>query len=258
MKYALLFSAIFKKDLLYQWRYKVNTLVGIFFLTFVCLGILFGINSFSGDKMDSAQKAGFIGGYILWVVMMTNYQTITRTITSESTLGTFEQLYINSSNIFTYLFMKCFSTFLNGLVMLYAIIFLLLYFGGVPLDRNILLILPVILLGIPALWGISLGIGSLALVFKQIDSVSSVISMIVIASIPIIVNKSYLASLLLPFGLANKLSQDIFTNNAALSGIGTLHVGLILANDAAYLLIGILLYKLSEHYAKQYGKLAHH
>jgi ABC-type transport system involved in cytochrome c biogenesis permease component len=258
MKYIFLFYAILRKDLIYQWRYKVNTFVGILFLTFICFGIIFGINSFSEKGMDTSEKAGFIGGYILWLVMMTSYQTITRTITSESTLGTFEQLYINSPNIFTFLFMKCFSAFLTSMITIYFIIFLILYLANIPLDMNIVLMLPVILIGIPALWAMSLGIGSLALVAKQIDAVSSVVSMIVLASIPIIVQKSQLAAIVLPFGLSNKLSQDIFTGTTSLSAVSVQNVAAILANDAVYLAIGMTIFKISEYYAKKYGKLAHH
>lgn len=258
MKYLLLFYAILKKDLTYQWRYKVNAIVGVLFLTFVCFGIIFGIDSFSDKGMDASEKAGFIGGYILWIVMMTNYQTITRTIRSESALGTFEQLYINTPNMFTYLFLKCFSGFINSLVVLYTVILVILLIADIPLDTGILMILPTILIGIPALWGISLGIGSLGLVLKQIDSISSIISMIVLASIPVVVQKSLLASIILPFGLSNKISQDIFTGKISLANIGLDNIGMIIANDIVYVTIGVTMYKISEYYAKKYGKLAHH
>ena len=258
MRYIRLLSAVLIKDLIYQWRYKVNTIVGILFLTFVCFGIIFGMESFSEGGLDSSEKAGFIGGYVLWLVMMTNYQTITRTITSESTLGTFEQLYINTSSIRTFLFLKCFSAFLTGLIVLYAIIFLILGFSGLGANISIIAMLPVILVGIPALWAISLGIGSLALMFKQIEAVSSVVSMIVIASIPVIVQKSHVASLLLPFGLANKLAQDIFAGESRLLDVTGEDIALILANDVAYLLIGLVLFGISERYAKKFGKLGHH
>ena len=258
MKYSRVFTAILVKDLKYQWRYKVNTVVGIAFMTAFCFAIIYGISLFSGEKMESASKMTVIGGYILWVIMMNNHITITSTISSEATLGTLEQLYINTSNIYLYLIMKCMSTFMVSVISLYGIVISIFLFGGLPLDVRILEILPIIMLGIPALWGISLAIGSLALVFKKIESVTSIVSIVLITTIPVIVQKSAVAGLVLPFGMANRLSQEIIRGDLSLLGVSPSDIALIIANDLSYLLLGIGLYSISEMYAKKNGKLAHH
>ena len=258
MKYARVFTAILKKDLKYQWRYRVNTLFGIAFMTFLCFAIIYVINLFSGDKMGATSRMMVIGGYILWVIMMNNHITITSTISSEATLGTLEQLYINTSNIYLYLIMKCLSTFMVSVISLYGIVISIFIASGLPLEMGILEMLPVVILGIPALWGISLAIGSLALVFKKIESVTSVVSMVIISTIPVIVLKSTVAGIVLPFGMANKISQEIIRGDLSLTDVRAGDLAIIVANDLFYLIIGMGLYAISEYYAKKYGKLAHH
>lgn len=258
MKYLHLFFSILKKDLIYLWRYKVNTISQIIFLTFVCYGIIFGVKTFSNNNFSLSSKEIFIGGYILWLFMMSNYGAITSLIHNESKLGTLEQIYINSSNIFLYMFLRCISIFFMNFIIIYVIIFLIYLLFWIPVDINILIMLPVIFLGLPSLWGISIGIGGLSLIFKRIDAISSIFGIILFSTLPYIVQKSYIASIVLPFGLVNRIVLNIFKGEINLINIKILDIILILCNNLFYVLFGFLIYKISEYYAKKYNKLAHH
>ena len=103
---------------------------------------------------------------------MTNYQTITATLENETSLGTLEQLYINTSNILTFFLLKCISFFIYNTFFLYLIIIIISLLAKIQINLNIIMMLPIIILGILALWSVSLGVGSLILVFKRISVIS--------------------------------------------------------------------------------------
>lgn len=258
MKYLYLFYSILKNTLVVAWRYKLDAICGVFFMTVMCMLILFGFTMITKSNPDSFNKISFIGGYILWIILMTNYQIITATLENETSLGTLEQLYINTSNILTFFLLKCISFFIYNTFFLYLIIIIISLLAKIQITLNIIMMLPIIILGIPALWSVSLGVGSLILVFKRISVISSVISMLVISFMPYIVQKSRIVSLIVPFGLANKLAQDIFKNKIKLSDVSNYDIIYILLNNLFYIIMGVIIYKVSERFAKKHGKLAQH
>ena len=255
MRYVLLFNEALRKESLYLWRYKLNLFAGVLFLSLICVGILFGAKSFSPTPTGGADKLAIIAGYIIWVVMVTNFQTITRALTTESTLGTFEQVFINATSMTAFLVTRCAASFVLNIATLYSVLVIIMLFSQVAMNIGMVAMLPVIALGVPAVWGLGIGIGSLVLFAKQIESLSVLLSTIAMAAVPVIATRSYAVSVVLPFGLASRLSQALVTSRMAWSDIAARDILLILLNDGVYLLLGLSLFAMSCHIGRKFGEL---
>jgi hypothetical protein len=258
VKYLWFFAEVLRKEALYLWRYKINSIAGILFLSLICLGILFGAKSMSAAAVGATDKLEIIAGYIIWVVMVTNFQTITRALTAESTLGTFEQVYINATSMVGFLITKCAAAFVLNLATLYGVLLAVMLISGVAVNKGMIEMLPVIALGVPAVWGLGIGIGSLILFAKQVESLTVLLSTIAMASVPIVARHSEVASFFLPFGISSRLAQNMVTSQLMSRGVTIQDILLILLNDSFYLAIGLAMYGVSCYLGRSYGKLGHH
>lgn len=255
MKTSILFWTILKKSIIIKLRYKFEFFTAVVSLSLMFLGMMFGAETLSNSPLSATSKVGMLSGYILWTIMLTSYGNISGRIIDESISGTFIQLYINSKSLLTTLFFNCIASFITSLATIYSIIVVTSLVSGISLSLQVFKILPVVILGIPAIWGLGLVIGSLTLSFKKVQSMSSIISMFVLGSIPFIVNKNVIAATLLPFGMSTKIAMDIFNFRRGIFDISMNEVLIILAGNVVYLAFGYVSYIICMGIAKKHGRL---
>lgn len=258
MNYFLnLLRATFIKNLKYLIRYKFNTIFSILMITFMFLAIASGYKSFGKNvSTDSIEK--LLGGYIVWSIMVSNLSSIVNNLINETNLGTLEQLYISSRSFYLTLFAKGIVSLIISLFQITIIILIISVFSSsIPITflLNYIKGLPLILFGIPAIWGLSLMVSSLALFYKNISSFYTALSSILFAAVSYAVHKSMTLAILFPFGLTNVSLQNLYNTNKYPILQDIL---LIMVNSFIYILIGILLFIFFINKSKVNGKFSKH
>ena len=247
-------AQIFKKELIYLWRYKVNTISSIVLMSVICIAITSSQRFAMAMQMTGGSKLTMIAPYFMWLVMMYNFNSITEGISSDCVTGILEQLYVNASSYIKVLLCRAMSSFCLNMIPLTIIL------GIVSVSSKISLLpflnaAPVILLGIPAIWGLALMAGALILRFKQAGTLVSILSTLLFIGMSF-ASLNETLSTALPFCLANKLSVAIIKDPSF--GIELGEALTIAANSAAYMILGILVFKIAEKNAKKHGKLGIH
>lgn len=251
----LMVKAIFKKELLYLWRYRINTIATIVFMSVICVGITSTSEFTNVTQILGGSKLSMIAPYFLWLVMTTNFNSITGSISSDSTSGIMEQLYVNSGNYFKILIIRAVSSFILNIIPLYTIIFIISFFAEINI-LSFFIVIPVFILGVPAIWGLALMAGALTLRYKQVTSVVSIFSTILFMGISFFLTKIDILAYIMPFAKANKISLLIIQQidyNIVIADIAT-----IIINGAIFFAIGIICFKFAEKSAKKIGNLGMH
>lgn len=258
MRYFIyLIHATLVKDLKYLIRYKFNTIFNILLLCFVFLGLSFGYKSF-GNEMNFASIESLLSGYIVWLIMVSCFTGIVNNLINETNIGTLEQLYISSKSFYLTLIIKGFSSLIISIFQIAIIVFIIVIASPNIFHTfliNFFSSIPFIIIGIPAVWGISLLVCSFALQHKNIGSIYNAISSILFAAISYGVHSSRLLALLFPFGLTNITLQNIYNLHNFPEIIDLIF---IVMNSTLYLLFGIFMFKMYENKAKENGKFAKH
>lgn len=258
MRYALnVFRANLLKDIKYLQRYAFNTIFGILFLFIVFWGISYGVKVFGTNYSDGITK-NLLSGYVVWLLMTTNFSSIVNNLINETALGTLEQLYINSKSFFFTIILKALSSFFISYIQLSVIILLI---ATVSPDLNIsffymfIIILPLTLVGISSIWGISIVLCSLILKYKNVGSLYNAISSVLFAGVTYGVHSSEIITYIFPFGLTNLKIQEFFISHSLPSA---LDITVIITNSIGYLIFGyyFLFYFIKK--AKQKGQFSHH
>ncbi|MDO5341770.1 MAG: heme exporter protein CcmB [Bacteroidia bacterium] len=248
----IVFKTVFIKDLTYFWRYKLNAILSWTFSLFVCIVLLYfpGLNSIVKEKGSLA----IIAPYFMWLIMSSNF-TINQLISSDSITGVIEQYYINTSDYLKLLFVRCISSATISVIPLLLFIIIISFIAQIN-TQAFLCTIPIIILGIPSIWGLSLIAGSLVLRFKRIDTLISIISIILFAGVSYFSTKSKLFAFVMPFAYASRISFSIVKNmNVTLNFMNIL---IIIANSFVYLLVGIICFRIAEKSAKKLGILGMH
>lgn len=249
--YLLLLESEIKKMLCVALRYKFNTIFSIFFWA-----ILMSLISYSIAMKNPNMVFMFASSFMIWLIVNNTFIAVVDSIISESTQGTLEQLYINSSSFYGILLIKGFSSALLSIMQTVVSIVLGIIFIR-QLDFVFLLqwltIIPVILLSIFSLIGAGIACASLSLKYKNISSFYSLVSSIffgVVTYSAKLLDNNIIASVLIPFGKANSALQLFFQSDVKISYSVFFYS---LVNSVLWMIIGYICLCYYEKISKKNG-----
>lgn len=258
MNYTLnLLKATLNKDLKYLIRYKFNTIFSILMFSFMFIAASKGYKTY-GKDVNSESIENLLGGYLVWLLMVTNLSSIVNNLVNETNLGTLEQLYISSKSFHLTIIIKGLSSLLISIFQFTVICLLITLFNSsIPISfiLNFIKGLPILLFGIPAIWGLSLIVSSFALYYKNISSFFSAITSTLFAVVSFGVHKSPDLALLFPFGLANMSLQNLYTTGSYPNMSDIIFITL---NSGFYIITGIIIFNYYEKRSKIKGMFAKH
>lgn len=255
--FMMLTKAAFVKNLLYLKRYWLNTLFGIIIMALLFMGLTYGVSSLSSTFVQK-QPTALISGYVCWMFMTASFSTMVTNITNEATLGTLEQLYINSKSFILTLITQALSNliliWIQFLVLIIIVVFLRLSPPNIIVDY--IYFTPLMLLGAMSLWGCGFLVAALALEHKNISSIYTALSTILFGGI------SYYSQnceswqlVLIPFATVCHYF-DLFMKGE--TQINFLSMCEILLNSLGYVLIGVLFFSKSIKRSKKSANFAKH
>lgn len=244
------------KGLLLLWNYRFNLLMESISIVVVFIGLNFFVGS---GELPAEQLESSLIGYLIWIYTFMAISNMGWSLKEEAQTGTLEQMYMSPTPPEVLILGRVLANFITTSLMIGLVILILIPLFGIslPLRLEGLVVFGWTMIG---LLGLGLMVGGATLVFKHVESLSYFIqyglmflngSLVSIEKFPPWLETT---ARLLPG------TQGIFTLRLALlekQSFEELWINLLLliVHSTVYFIMGWLVYKVGESYARQHGTL---
>lgn len=175
-------------------------------------------------------------------------------IITEAMRGTLEQLYMSPMGVWKILLMRIVSQFALQSIFMIILLFAAMLTTGQWLSLNPLTTLPIMLLTILSMFGVSYMIAGLAIIFKQIQAFLQIFQFILMGLVFVPVSAApFLA--FAPFVQGVDMIRIVMMENLTLSQLPAMDYVTLTLNSIFYLVLGLLIYKQCEKVAMKKGVL---
>lgn len=257
MKFVNLLNANIRKEFIELKRYLPNTMSLLFTFYFVFLAMFFGIQLVGDPAHMDTNIQYVIVNYVFWYLTVMTMQSIGFTVTVEATRGTLEQLYMSPMGVWRILFAR-----ISGMIFIHFMIIIVLLFmsmatAGQWLYLNPGTVLPILVLTLCSMIGVSFMIAGASVIFKQIQAFLQISQFIFMALtfIPLSV-APFLAYA--PFVKGVDMIRLAMINDLTLIDFGVSDYVILFLNAAVYITLGIWIYLQCEKFAMKKGLLGHY
>jgi ABC-2 type transport system permease protein len=254
MKWLHLFNANFRKEYIEMKRYLPNTiaLVATFYIIF--LAAFFGI-MFIGDPASFDTNVQYsIVSVVFWSLTMMTMNFIGYSVITEATRGTLEQLYMSPLGVW-----KIMLTRIISQLGLQSVIMILLLFGamltsGQWLSLNPMTTIPIIIVTMISMVGVSFMIAGLAVIVKQIQAFLQIFQFVLMGLVFVPISVApFLA--FAPFVKGVNMVRTVMIENLTLTELPLSDYGVLLLNSLVYLILGLFVFDQCEKIAMKKGLL---
>lgn len=235
-------------------RYLFDTLVGLLAVYLLFMVVFLGLKLFLSDALVDNRLDTVIIGYVMWMFALFAYTDTANSIIEESKQGTLEQLFMAPAGFARLAMVRMLVGLLATAVFSTAVLFLAMLSTGRWLDIPYAQALLLILLGLPAVYGLGFAVAGIALVHKKMAAVSSIMQFLLIAVVSLPAYPFHGTSLL-PFSAAASSVNQLVNGGANFSLWWYIF---ILLNSLTYLILGLFIFKLFERKATQLNVLGHY
>ncbi|MBA2667291.1 MAG: ABC transporter permease [Trueperaceae bacterium] len=235
-------------------RYLPNTISMVVTFYAVFLVFFLGITVVGSPETAAADTKYLIVSVVLWFLALVAMQSIGFVITTEATRGTLEQLYMSPVPTRWILLARMTGTILVHLVVIATMLGLAMLTARQALAFDIATLTPLLALTITGMIGVGFMVASLALLFKQVQSLLQVGQFLLMALVAVPISQSPLLELA-PAVRGTSMLRDAMTLGASWADFGLLAWVLLAINSAAFLALGLLVYAWAERRALRLGLL---
>ncbi|WHY18098.1 ABC transporter permease [Paenibacillus sp. G2S3] len=254
MKWLHLFNANFRKEYIEMKRYLPNTIALVVTFYIIFLAAFFGI-MFIGDPASFDTNVQYsIVSVVFWSLTMMTMNFIGYSVITEATRGTLEQLYMSPMGVW-----KIMLTRIVSQLGLQSVIMILLLFGamltsGQWLSLNPMTTIPIIIVTMISMVGVSFMIAGLAIIVKQIQAFLQIFQFVLmgLVFVPITV-APFLA--FAPFVKGVNMVRTVMLENLTLSDLPLSDYGVLILNSLVYLILGLVVFDRCEKIAMKKGLL---
>jgi ABC-2 type transport system permease protein len=250
---VLLWMAEIQRALIDLRRYWTETALGLLIHTAIFLGILHGINVVGGGAPGSSTVDSLVAGFFVWSLASTAYGGLANEISRECTLGTIEQLVIAPPSLAGVFAVRAGVQLAIGLVTSVLILLVTMALTGrwVSFDASAALALGC---GLPAVMGLGLMLGALALLLKRVIGFMVVTHAFLVFAIGLGA-EPFTAAGALPFAAAATVTLDRAVRHMPVNPADLLFV---IANSVIYVGLGLAVFAAAERRARRNNTLEHH
>lgn len=252
-----LFMAELKRSWILLKRYATETIslvIGttiIFYGLFMSAQYIVGSSSQFGDRLDA-----IIVGYVLWSLTLFILGDIAGGLQREAQTGTLEQLFLSPFGAPRVFLTRAIASLTTQLTINLVILSLILVLTGSQLAFPPLLLLPLLTVLLGA-YGISLAMGSLALLVKQVQQLLGIFqfALLFVLTVPVEswVGGTRWLGWLLPMTPGAGLLRELMARG---QGLDWQLFAIALLNGGSYFILGLYLFRYAEREAKHRGKLS--
>lgn len=251
-----LVRAITRKELILMIRYPVNTLSNLLLTYLFFVLIFFGGQAVAGPALTESLD-GIIVGFFLWTMASLSFGYLAYSVTAESQWGTLEQLYMTPFGIRTIMVVKAIvGTTLNfGWAVL--MLLLMLVTSGRSLHIDIVTVLSLGGLTLASALGLGFLFAGLAILYKRIEDLLSLVNFLLVAFIAAPVG-SYELLKALPLAQGSYLLRQTMEDGTLIWEFPLVELLILVATAIVYLGVGYYIFWLSQRRARRKGVLGHY
>lgn len=265
MRRALkLFRAEAVRSVLLTIRYPIELFVGLFIMYMLFMGLFLGARSLVGDpQVLSASLDGFIISYVMWFFVISAIGRLAFHIESEAQMGVLEQIFLTYPRMLSLMLIRSAVDFCTSLLVVTVLLLSIMATTGKWLaigTGNILQILVLLVITVAGIYGFGLIFAGLALVFKRIGQIGSIMqfAFFFLAYFPVEQLTGWLKVALysLPLTLGVNLIKTVVVEHGSVFGGPKPWLLLCLViNSVAYLLVGSVVFLICERKSRMDGRL---
>lgn len=258
MEVTLIFSNETYKRFIIIWDYKFDFLMQLLMVALIFLGASFFLGN---GQFNSSQLPTMLLGYTVWFYARIVIMDTSGDLMAEAQAGTLEQLYMSTVSTSLLLLGRMFAMLISTTVVLILPVSFLLILLHVYIPLRVEE-LPVLLLTLAGLFGFSLILCGATLVFKQIHALADLIQNVLLFMAGTLVPLSSFPDWLAKIARTLPLTQGIAVLREVTFGGETLadtwangSLFWLTIHSLVYMIVGWIIFKLSERFAMQQGSL---
>lgn len=257
MKTLTLYKTMFKQTALSLRRYLFDSLSGVFTLYLFFLAIFYGVKSIASGSQVEGTLESIVVRFALWTMAIFAYFSMAESLTQEAQLGTLEQLAMSPLGLGRVLFGRALAGLVWQLFMITVLVTAMMASTGKWLHIDIFSILPLALLTIAAVVGVSFVMGGLAIVFKRVQAALQIMQMAFIAFLAVPI-ATVPAIKFAPLAWGSNLLERVMLDEQSLLSIPAGDLLFLLIHGVAYIAGGLLVFRYLEEIARRRGLLGHY
>lgn len=254
MQWLNLLKANVRKEYIEMKRYLPNTFALLLTFYIIFLAAFFGI-MFIGDPASFDANVQYsIVSVVFWSLTMLTMNFIGFAVVQEAMRGTLEQLYMSPMGVWKIMLSRIVGQFVLQTIIMIILLFAAMLTSGQWLYLNPLTTIPIILLTMISMIGVSFMIAGLAIIVKQIQAFLQIFQFVLMALvfIPLTV-APYLA--FAPFVKGVNMLREVMLNNLTVTQLPFSDYGILFLNSIVYLIIGLIIFHRCEKIAMKKGLL---
>ncbi len=254
MQWLNLLNANIRKEFIEMKRYLPNTLALLLTFYMIFLASFFGI-MFVGDPASFEANVQYsIVSVAFWSLTLMTMNFIGFSVVTEAMRGTLEQLYMSPMGVWKIMLTRIVGQFSLQLIMMVILLFAAMLTSGQWLSFNPMTTIPILILTMISIVGVSFMIAGLAIIVKQIQAFLQIFQFILMALVFIPLSVApFLA--LAPFVKGVDMVRTVMIENLTLSTIPLTDFGILFVNSVVYLILGLIVFHRCEKVAMKKGLL---
>jgi ABC-2 type transport system permease protein len=254
MQWLNLLNANFRKEYIEMKRYLPNTLALLVTFYLIFLGAFFGI-MFVGDPASFDSNVQYsIVSVVFWGLTMMTMNFMGFAVITEAMRGTLEQLYMSPMGVWKIMLTRIIGQFSLQSVIMIILLFAAMWTSGQWMNLNPMTTIPIMILTMISMVGVSFMIAGLAIIVKQIQAFLQIFQFVLmgLVFIPITV-APYLV--FAPFVKGVNMVRTVMMENLTLTQLPWSDYGILIINSVVYLILGLIVFHRCEKIAMKKGLL---
>ncbi|WP_019637762.1 ABC transporter permease [Paenibacillus fonticola] len=254
MKWLHLLNANFRKEYIELKRYLPNTIALVFTFYIIFLAAFFGI-MFIGDPVSFDTNVQYsIVSVAFWSLTMMTMNFLGYSVVTEATRGTLEQIYMSPMGVWKIMLTRIIGQFGIQSVVMVILLFAAMLTSGQWLSLNPLTTIPIIVITMISMAGVSFMIAGLAVIVKQIQAFLQIFQFVLMGLIFVPLTAApFLA--FAPFVKGVNMVRTVMIEDLTLTQLPLADYAVLILNSLVYLFAGLFVFHLCEKIAMKKGLL---
>ncbi|WP_078380081.1 ABC transporter permease [Sutcliffiella halmapala] len=254
MQWLNLLNANFRKEYIEMKRYLPNTIALLLTFYILFLGAFFGIMFIGDPATFDANVQYSIISVVFWGLTMLTMNFIGFAVVTEAMRGTLEQLYMSPMGVWKIMLMRIIGQFSLQSILMLLLLFAAMWTSGQWMNLNPLTTIPIIIITMISMIGVSFMIAGLAIIVKQIQAFLQIFQFVLMALVFIPISVApYLV--FAPFVKGVNMIRTVMMENLTLTQLPWSDFGILFINSVVYLALGLFVFHRCEKVAMKKGLL---
>lgn len=252
-KHATLLYGFFARNFITIRRYPLDFAGTLATYLLVFLMIFWGGKAVGPEVIGETIDAIIVGFFLLTTVLSTFF-SLSGMISSEAKYGTLEQLYVSPFQFSTIMVAAVIANITVSVGIGTTNLIIVLFITNETLAIDLLTIVPILSLTLLHAIGLSLLFAGLALLYKRIQGLFSIVQFLFLGVISFALSDAFWPRLL-PIGQGAAMLHQAMAKGVGLFEFSPLDHAILIGTAGVYLSIGHLSFYFSQHRARQEGLL---